>query len=366
MTHNITIVTAASSNHFRCLNNLLWSINEREPRARVIIYDIGLSDEERTYLPSFVRHGELRKFDFTKYPAHFKLSENSGRMAFRPVIVHEVAKELGGIVLWLDAGCILTSGLQLFLLAVKKYGIISPTVPSKLQAALHHSTHAALRVIGDRLQKPMRDAGISCFDTSQPKVMQFIEHWRDVALNPTLTAPHGSEKRTHRQDAVFAALILESGLTPPPMFPHLPIMSHQDHVDLRHLKLFFSRPWFLKPESEWPAKPKPLPPVQPLNQRGYSTVIKTVARSIAPKVKASIPFDKWPDYIKEIAAKKIEGERGAGDTVERVVGKFGSAEFRIWYAERAGVMAGQCKCENWLPIWNSKYRYGRPVAPATR
>lgn len=357
MKHDLTIATAWSSNHHRCGNNLLWSIAEREPRARVIIYDIVLTDEERDFLPAYVKHGELRRFDFSKYPAHFKLSENSGRMAFRPVIVHEASKEFGGIILWLDAGCILTGSLKLLMLAVKKYGIISPSVPSKLKLALHPSTHEALKVSGDRMEKPMRDAGISCFDTSQPKVMQFIEHWRDVALNPALTAPEGSVKRTHRQDAVFAALLLEHGFEPPHL-PRLPIMSHQDHVDLKHLKLFFSRPWFLKPESEWPKQPLS---VTPQNRRGYSIAIKMAARQmIQPKISKeskAIPFEKWPDYVREIAAQKIEGEIGVGTTVERVIGRFGSNEFREWYAEKAGVMKGQCHCDKWKPQWNAQYQY---------
>ena len=71
----------------------------------------------------------------------------------------------------------------------------------------------------------------------------------------------------------------------------------------------------------------------------------------------SIPLSEWPAYLRELSAQKTAGEKGLGDTVERVIGKFGSDAFRTWYAEKAGVFKSQCRCTKWKPIWNARYPY---------
>ena len=65
----------------------------------------------------------------------------------------------------------------------------------------------------------------------------------------------------------------------------------------------------------------------------------------------------WPAHIAAIAAQRRPGEVGAGDTVARVIGAFGSAEWRSWYAANAGIFAPQCQCTGWQKRWNVMYPY---------
>lgn len=215
----LTIVTAASSNHFRCLQNLLWTITKFEPTARVIVYDLGLTPAEHALLqdapPFYLANWDLRTFNFTQYPPHFDMSANGGRMAFRPVALAETPYELAtlnpqpSILLWLDAGCQLREPLNAIRACIMTNGIYCPCSPGTIEECLYPSEncYASLSVTGDLLPLPIRDAGICGFDISKPAVMSLINRWRSVALDKTCTAPEGSTRKTHRQDAVFAVLL---------------------------------------------------------------------------------------------------------------------------------------------------------------
>jgi hypothetical protein len=48
------------------------------------------------------------------------------------------------------------------------------------------------------------------FDTTRPEVMALLDRWSSIALDPACTAPEGSTRRTHRQDAVFAVLLYQA------------------------------------------------------------------------------------------------------------------------------------------------------------
>ncbi|HYM23798.1 MAG TPA: DUF1647 domain-containing protein, partial [Vicinamibacterales bacterium] len=65
---NLVVATAASSNHFGALCQMLQSL--RSLPARVECYDIGLTEQERHELPRWdgVVH---RTFDYASYPPFF-------------------------------------------------------------------------------------------------------------------------------------------------------------------------------------------------------------------------------------------------------------------------------------------------------
>jgi hypothetical protein len=205
MKSNLTIVTGASSNHFACLLNLLWSISVFEPTANVVVYDLGLTEDEAKQIPN------IRKFDFSEYPNYFSMKANAGRMGFRPIAVQSAAKEFGGVVMWLDAGCLLTEPISEVIQYVKRVGVYCHRCSGIIATELHHNARQALGVTDDLLQLRLRDAGVCAFDTGNPKAKSLIDKWVSVALNKDITAPEGSSRKNHRQDAVFAVLLKQGG-----------------------------------------------------------------------------------------------------------------------------------------------------------
>jgi hypothetical protein len=242
MDSQLCIVTGASSNHFLPLQSLLWTIAQFEPTARVIAYDLGLTADERAYLehtpPFYLKHFELRTFDFSKYPDHFSMTREAGRMAFRPTVLAAIAHESESrntehatetpprlstldhqpsTLLWLDAGCQLREPLHEIRACIQRDHVYSPCAPGTIEQCLHPASHSPLSVTPDLLQLPIRDAGICGFDLTEPPVLHslgaggstldLLNRWSAIALDKNATAPPGSTRRTHRQDAVFAVLL---------------------------------------------------------------------------------------------------------------------------------------------------------------
>lgn len=243
-TSTATIVTAASSNHFGCLQNLLWTISRCAPTARVIAWDLGLQPEESALLnnlpPFYLADWQLRTFDFTKYPPHFDMAQNGGRMAFRPTVIAQAAQEMSAFnppssfLLWLDAGCQLRGTIWNYLALIKTNGVYCAATQGIIGERLFPTAHAPLNVTPDLLNKPIRDAGICGFDIANPKAMALIQKWSQVALDPNCTAPEGSTKKTHRQDAVFAVLLHQAGMATD--HPARGIIMRRDNLTLAETK----------------------------------------------------------------------------------------------------------------------------------
>ena len=89
MDPKLIVVTAASSNHFGALRQMLESLRRLD--ARVECYDIGLTSPEAGALPrwdGFFYH----KFDYARHPPHLDVTVNAGEYAWKPVIVAEVVE----------------------------------------------------------------------------------------------------------------------------------------------------------------------------------------------------------------------------------------------------------------------------------
>ncbi|HWC60493.1 MAG TPA: DUF1647 domain-containing protein [Verrucomicrobiae bacterium] len=226
MNSTLTIVTGASSNHFLPLQSLLWTISKFEPTARVVVYDLGLTSDEHAELAkssASVTNWELRTFDFSKYPPHFSMAENAGRMAFRPTVLCQIAHESligtqasspsvtdsshSSLLLWLDAGCQLREPLEAVKATIQSAGVYCPCAPGTIATCLHPASPASLSVTANLLLLPIRDAGICGFNLRHPGAMALLDRWASIALDKTCTAPDGSTRHTHRQDAVFAVLL---------------------------------------------------------------------------------------------------------------------------------------------------------------
>ena len=75
MSVNVIVVTAASSNHFGALRQMLRSLQRLE--ARVECYDLGLTADEASALPRW--DGVFyHRFDYAAYPSHLNVAVNAG------------------------------------------------------------------------------------------------------------------------------------------------------------------------------------------------------------------------------------------------------------------------------------------------
>ena len=194
----LTIVTAASDNHFYPLLNLCWMIARFEPAAKVVVWDLGMTTDEVKMLtdtpPFYIKDFTIRNFDFTQYPAYFNISVDAGQYAWKPVIVADTVAEFGGHVLWMDAGNFLRNPLRLVQRVLDANGIFTPATSLKIGQKTHPDTIAKLNTSA-LVNNSMRDACLVGINAGNPTAVSTVNAWKSAALDQTVIAPTGSSRR---------------------------------------------------------------------------------------------------------------------------------------------------------------------------
>jgi hypothetical protein len=219
---HLTVVTAASSNHFGALVQMLESLARLE--ARVECYDIGLTVEEVDRLPRWPRCVHHR-FDYAAYPAHLNVEVNAGEYAWKPVIVADVvdrvrAAENGSDVLWADAGCFFHSLAPIAERIRESGGLWVRPSAGVMREWTHPLMFDYLRVDpGEYAERRNADATMVGFavgsappDARERVCREIVTPWKACALAKDCIAPAGSSRQNHRQDqAVLSYLIHRAG-----------------------------------------------------------------------------------------------------------------------------------------------------------
>jgi len=243
---SFTIVSGASSNHFRCLKNLLFTLSIFEPGTRTIIYDLGLSLEEKRELEG--QNCELREFPYVDYPPHIKVhpvesgyeqGKRSGCYGWKPIIIKRIMGEFGGSVLWLDAGNLIHCRLDRIRKVLTANGLYSPTCIGSIKEWTHPTTLEYLKVTDDVYDKPNRHAAIIGLSCVRPEIIALVERWEQSALDPSCIGPPGATVKNHRYDqAVFSILVYQLQVRRPRVLvdERLDVSTHHDRLPRRMVK----------------------------------------------------------------------------------------------------------------------------------
>ena len=226
----LTLVTGADQTHALPLRRFLRSALDHEPGTELIVYDLGLADEDRSLVGS---HFPLRRFDFSSYPAHFDIKINAGCYAWKPTILNEVVQARpGNIVCWMDAGNIITEPLKQLRSAVVLNGAYLPIGYWYFGDWIHVGM---LKFFG--LEEGWKYhnwtllGGAVAIDTRRPRAMKLLNDWSRYAAIKECIAPAGSDRNNHRQDqALLSLLAYRDKLIP--IFPPGPLgfSVHQDRI----------------------------------------------------------------------------------------------------------------------------------------
>lgn len=241
----MTFVSAADKGHFWPLLGLLWALHRTEASAfapaRVIVFNLGLSkcqqDHLRAVLASPGLAGlevELRQFAFSHMPRHFDISVEAGCYAWKPVMIADVVDEVGGLVIWLDAGDEPQRRLSTLVrsallppadtvpadgLALWPSGFMSSHTSGSFEQWTHPGTidfiakrwpstisSATASPPGEKAD-PRRGSKIlncngafSAFRHNSSTAQQLLQRWRQCAMDKACIAPLGSSRANHRQD----------------------------------------------------------------------------------------------------------------------------------------------------------------------
>ena len=218
----LIVVTAASSNHFGALRQMLESLRRLD--ARVECYDIGLTPEEARALPRWdgvVYH----TFDYDAYPSYMNVAVNAGEYAWKPVIVADVverarAEERPSDVLWADAGCYFHALQPIADRIAETAGLWVRTSAGTMREWTHPLMFEFLNADPDEYgDKPNADATLVGFAIGSAPApdreavyRDIVLPWKACAMAKDCIAPRGSSRKNHRQDqAVLSYLVHRAG-----------------------------------------------------------------------------------------------------------------------------------------------------------
>lgn len=195
----ITIVTAASSNHFKSAKQFLRSC--LNVPCQTIFYDIGLTDEEAMELRKEFMYMIYRKLDWSKLPDFAHLSQpHAGAYAWKPYIIDEVYNELkDGVMVWCDSGNVITDYKDLQDV-IKQFGIYSPRSSFAVNEMTHIDCLLRMKCPQKHWNCQMRNAALFGAVCGDEVIRKFISDWAYLAKDKDVIIPEKSSRADHRWD----------------------------------------------------------------------------------------------------------------------------------------------------------------------
>lgn len=223
------IVSGADSSHFKSLVQLIKSVIHYEPWSKLMIYDLGLIKAESDFIRTNFPQVLLRVFDYSKYPSYFNIKIKAGRFAWKPVIVHEVLNEFQKIVVWLDAGCLITQPLYQIRNVIKKHGFYSPISGGTIKEWTHPQTLEYMKVPEEMFNNRNLAGTVVAVNFNYPDALKLVKLWEEYASIEECIAPRGATKQNHRYDqSILTILAYRLGLTEKTPNRRLGFKIHQD------------------------------------------------------------------------------------------------------------------------------------------
>lgn len=228
---SLHIVTAADSSHGDSLIQLLGSIYIHEPQATVEVVDMGLSNEQLRNIGNLFPELKMKisEFHFEKYPSFFNVKVNAGEYAWKPIIIYNSSLETNSrVLLWLDAGDVITGKLIAERHAVIKYGFWSPKSAGTIREWTHSGLLSKFGFSPKQLGSRNFNGAIVGFCPGGSKGQLLLELWALTAMQKSWIAPEGSNRENHRQDqALLSVLAVALDRKTRPSRPSR-ILLHQD------------------------------------------------------------------------------------------------------------------------------------------
>ncbi|KAF7731878.1 hypothetical protein EC973_007709 [Apophysomyces ossiformis] len=237
-----TILTASSANHLCALENYLYALNQLRTELdsaefpRIVVYNIGMNRTQLPVLNQLRDNGlvdDLVFFDYLKYPRFWDVAVNRGEYAWKTGIVREAQLRYGGVLIWMDAGNVVTSDfLRHIPSIVRQKGFWSPRSSYRMGRWTHRGMYDYFGANPkDYAEKINCNGAAIGFDADNQTVVDtMILPWYECGLKKDCIAPPGSSRRNHRQDqAVLTYLAYHNGYschTAPRQFHKL--QTHRD------------------------------------------------------------------------------------------------------------------------------------------
>ena len=198
----VKIVIASDSSHFNSLCNLLESIT-RNTNIKIIFYDLGLRYDEIIGVKRF-KNVEFHNFQFDKYPNFVR---NPTLFSWKPQIIRIESQDYRGVIIYMDAGNLVISNLDLLVKFVNKYHFITTFSTGILKDFTSPITLEKLGVIGKELNYQNVNGALLGFDTRKMGILKLLNDWSSLSLDENIIAPNIPKGVTHRYDQSLLTIL---------------------------------------------------------------------------------------------------------------------------------------------------------------
>ena len=178
------VVSAISSNHFEEAKGMIATAQRFLPTTRIVVYDLGLTENERNELESFC-NVEVRNFVFDQYPLHFRYLF---KYAWKPTVIRTVAQE-AEYVCWADASVRFVKNFESALTTLDMFPVRGRNHSFKMVQVTHEVSLQYLNLTREQMQDVLGvEATLLLFKTNS-LVMKLLDQWCECAAHELCIAP---------------------------------------------------------------------------------------------------------------------------------------------------------------------------------
>ena len=153
---------------------------------------------------------KYRIFNFSLYPTFINLSsQDAGAYAWKPIIISDVYKETEGVLIWCDAGTIITDVNKFNWLVdlINKNIIYTPCSSTSVGDLTHPKCLEVMKADSCIFNFQMRAGGFVGIKCSNVISEQFVNDWKSYALNKDASLPDGANRINHRHDQSILSIL---------------------------------------------------------------------------------------------------------------------------------------------------------------
>jgi len=196
------LISAADALFFPSLCNLIGSLHYWEPHLRIIIYDLGMTAEQRSGLVTLC-NVELRSFKWERYPPH--IHPRFRNYAWKACLILEALREeVSTLLFYQDAGQEARAPLAAVYEAIERDGFFFTTSGMHFPNTRwnHPSSFRYWNVSTEAAEwLPLRAeiiGGILGFRRGAPS-QRWLEQWVACGLEEHCVSPAETDRTNHRQ-----------------------------------------------------------------------------------------------------------------------------------------------------------------------
>jgi hypothetical protein len=207
---DIVMVTAASHQYMARLRNFVGSMHVWEPEMPIVVYDLGLHEEDRIEMACW-RGVTVRRLDWAALPAHFQMLFN---FAWKMAVIVDSLRHASAVIV-LDAGAEIRRPLDGILLDLHRRGYWIASQSNYLGVK---SANDTLSYFGlerrEVLEFQFCAGGLQAYVRGHPAQQRLVNEIMDCAMDLACIAPPGSGRENHNFDqSAVSSAVYRGGFT---------------------------------------------------------------------------------------------------------------------------------------------------------